>query len=94
MKKRITSFAVMQTGKVLAVFYGLFSLITLPIMLIGILADPSPKRFPMLLMLLLYPIMGFILGILMAALYNIAAKWIGGIEVSVEALETEGPDQS
>ena len=94
MKKRITRFAVLQTGKVLAAFYGLFSIVMLPFMLIAILADPSPNRFPMLFMLLLYPIMGFILGILMAVFYNISATWIGGIEVSVEALETEGSNQS
>lgn len=92
MKRRITRLAVMQTGKMLGVFYGFFSIVMLPFTLIGTLANP--KRFPMLFMLLLYPIMGFIGGILMAVLYNFAAKWIGGIEVSVEALETEGPNQS
>ena len=94
MKKRITRLAVMQTGKMLAVLYGFVSIIMLPVMLIGIFVDPSPNRFSMLFMLLLYPIMGFILGILIAVFYNIAAKWVGGIQVSVEALETEGPDQS
>ena len=94
MKRRITRLAVMQTGKMLAVLYGFLSIIMLPFMLIGIFVDPSPNRFPVLFILLLYPVMGFILGILTAVFYNIAAKWIGGIEVSVEALETEGPDQS
>lgn len=32
----------------------------------------------------LYGIMGFVGGIIMAALYNLFARWIGGIEVEVE----------
>ena len=94
MKRRITRLDIMQTGKMLAAFYGLFAIIMLPFMLIAILTKPSPNRFPMLFMLLLYPVMGFIVGILTAGFYNIAAQWVGGIQVSVEALETEGPDQS
>lgn len=89
MKKRITKLTVMQTGKMLGALYCFFSLVMLPFFLIGIIADP--KNFFMLFMLLLYPIMGFIGGILIAFFYNIVAKWIGGIEVSVE--ETEIPDQ-
>lgn len=38
-------------------------------------------------MLLLYPFLGFIWGVITAALYNFAAKWIGGIEVTVETVE-------
>lgn len=32
----------------------------------------------------LYAAMGFIIGVLGAAIYNLVAKWIGGIEVEVE----------
>ncbi len=32
----------------------------------------------------IYGVMGFIGGIIMAALYNLTARWIGGIEVEVE----------
>lgn len=42
------------------------------------------KSGPAMFMLLLYPIMGFIGGILMAVFYNLTAKWIGGIEVTLE----------
>jgi len=91
MKKRITGLAVMQTGKMLAALYGFLSIVILPFMLIGIIANP--RNFPMLFMLLLYPIMGFIGGIIMAALYNLSAKWIGGFEISVESIETESPNQ-
>jgi Transmembrane domain of unknown function (DUF3566) len=32
----------------------------------------------------MYGVMGFIFGILMAVIYNLVARWIGGIEVDVE----------
>ena len=85
MKHRITRMSVLQTGKLLAILYALISVIMLPFMLIGI--SNSPAGASMLVMLLLYPVMGFLGGILMAALYNLASKWIGGIEVTVEAVE-------
>ena len=33
---------------------------------------------------IIYGVMGFVGGIIMAALYNLFARWIGGIEVDVE----------
>ena len=33
---------------------------------------------------IIYGVMGFIGGVIMAALYNLFARWIGGIEVEVE----------
>jgi hypothetical protein len=86
MNKRITRLTVLQTGKVLALLYGFLGVIMLPFMLIGVIADP--KSFPILIMVILYPIIGFIGGILMAVFYNLAAKWVGGIEVSVDSVET------
>ncbi len=37
-----------------------------------------------LFMPVMYGVMGFVFGILGAALYNVIARWIGGIEVEVE----------
>jgi hypothetical protein len=41
-----------------------------------------------LVMALLFPVMygvgGFILGAITAALYNVVARWVGGVEVEVE----------
>jgi Transmembrane domain of unknown function (DUF3566) len=33
---------------------------------------------------IIYGVMGFVFGIIMAAIYNLIADWIGGIEVEVE----------
>jgi len=89
MKRRITRLAILQTGKFLAVLYGFLSLIILPFVLIGMLFGGAKTIGPVLFMLLLYPILGFIGGILMAAIYNLAAKWVGGLEVTVDADEAE-----
>jgi hypothetical protein len=37
-----------------------------------------------LLMPVIYGVMGFVFGIIFAAIYNLIARWIGGIEVEVE----------
>jgi len=37
-----------------------------------------------LLIPLIYGVMGFIFGVIIAAIYNLIAQWIGGIEVEVE----------
>ncbi len=37
-----------------------------------------------LMMPVIYGVMGFVLGVISAALYNLVARWIGGIEVEVE----------
>jgi drug/metabolite transporter (DMT)-like permease len=88
MKKRIARLSVLQTGKFLAFMCGFLSLISLPFILIPGLV-PGQSLTPMLGMLLLYPIMAFIGGIIMAVLYNLVARWIGGIEVTVEVVEGE-----
>jgi hypothetical protein len=92
MKRRITRLTVLQTGKLLAALYGFLSIVILPFLLIAMLFGGARAIAPMLVMLVmlvLYPILGFILGVIMAALYNLASKWIGGLEVTVEAVEGE-----
>jgi hypothetical protein len=86
MKKKITRLSVMQTGKFLGILYTLLAVIMVPFFLITSLGNPK-AMVTMLPMLLLYPIMGFLGGMLMAAFYNLTAKWIGGIEVTVESSE-------
>ena len=89
MKRRITRLTVLQTGKLLAVLYGFLSMVILPFLLIAMLFGGAKAVAPMLVMLVLYPILGFIGGVIMAALYNLASKWIGGLEVTVESTEGE-----
>ena len=37
-----------------------------------------------ILMPVIYGVMGFIIGVIGAAVYNLVARWIGGIELEVE----------
>ena len=53
-------------------------------------AAPPPALFAGMmfgfgmLLPIFYGVMGFVFGIIMAAIYNLFARWIGGIEVDVE----------
>lgn len=98
-KRRIKSITPLQLGKMLAVIYGGMSLIFIPFFLLfGVIASLAPKvqggpPLPAIfgfglgfaiLFPLIYAAMGFVLGIIGAFIYNLVAKWIGGIEVEVE----------
>jgi hypothetical protein len=83
----------------LAVIYGLGSLIFVPFFLIfaGIssMMPKGPESAPMpaimgmgvgfiIIFPIIYAVMGFVTGAIGALIYNLVAKWIGGIEVEVE----------
>ena len=79
----------------MAVSYGALSLIFIPFLFImSSVATHSPGPKPAGIMALgtgfiiilpvLYAAMGFVLGVICAGIYNLIAKWIGGIEVEVE----------
>lgn len=79
----------------LAILYGLMGLVFLPIMLLFALLGsqlPAQQRAGvmavgvgfMLFFPVIYAAMGFVFGVIGAWIYNIVAKWVGGIEVEVE----------
>jgi len=93
MTKRITRLAPLQFGVVLAALYGSLSLIFVPFILLfaflgsrangnhsGVLAG----GFFLIFLPILYAAMGFILGVIMAAIYNLIALWTGGIELTLD----------
>lgn len=99
MTKRLKRIAPVQFGIVVGILYGLISLIFVPFFLLGILAAsfaPAEDRadHPMLGPLLglvfcvvipfAYAVIGGLLGMLIAWLYNVIAGWVGGIEIEVE----------
>ena len=94
-KRRIKRFSPLQLGKMLAVLYGIMGLIFIPFFLLISLVGgglPAEQRVGMmamgagfaLFMPIIYAAMGFVFGALGALIYNVVAKWIGGIEVEVE----------
>ena len=82
---------ILQAGKVGAILYGFFGLIFLPFAFIAMIADPA-QGFVMFFMALLYPILGFLGCVIAAALYNVTAKFVGGLRLEFEqVVETPRP---
>lgn len=73
----------LQVGKVLALMYAVLGLIFAPLFMIGPIMEGGAAAgigiFVMLMMLVMYPVMGFIGGVISAVLYNFIARRIGGI---------------
>lgn len=90
MKKQITSISPFQTAKVLALLYFALSLPFIVLMGLMFSFTPGPKP-PMMGMLLAMPffylIFGFIFTVIGAWIYNLVAKWVGGIEFTTSEIE-------
>jgi hypothetical protein len=94
---QIKRIGVKQTAKVTAVFYFLISLIfVLPITLfafvISLFNDNNIGMFStafgglfFLILPFLYALMGYFLVAIMALMYNIIAKKIGGVEIEIDS---------
>lgn len=87
---QITRFSVGQTAKFLAVLYALFGLVFVPFFLLAGMFSPEGSGgfgFGVVFafaMPILYGIFGVIGGAIGAALYNLVASWVGGIEVELD----------
>jgi hypothetical protein len=99
MRKRLSYVSPLQVGKVLAVLYGLLSLIFLPFFLLITFLAPTRRNGPpgflfggifMVIFPFIYAVMGFVFGIIAAAIYNLVAKWTGGIEFIVTDVPGDG----
>ncbi|HUE53907.1 MAG TPA: hypothetical protein VMO80_16305 [Terriglobales bacterium] len=96
---RIKSVGILSCAKIFGALYGCMGLLFLPFALIGGIFSmfwPHPNGAiggAALLALavlapLIYGCMGFVVGALTAWLYNLIARWTGGIDV-----ELQGPTQ-
>jgi hypothetical protein len=92
MKKQLTYITPLRAGIVLGVLYGILSLLVVPFVLLAALLGsktgvPGPSIFLgvglAILLPVLYAVAGFIGGVIGAALYNLIAKWTGGLEFEV-----------
>ena len=94
-KRRIKRIAPLQLGKMLAVLYGIMGLLFIPFFLImSAVATQMPPEQRVGMMAfgagfalctpVIYAALGFVFGAFGALIYNLVAKWIGGIEVEVE----------
>jgi sulfite exporter TauE/SafE len=97
MNKRLTRIAPVKAGVVLGVLYALLACIMVPFMMLagaavsaaasqaGASAMPFGFLFGIgaLFLPVLYGVMGFIGGLIAAAVYNLVAKWTGGVEITL-----------
>lgn len=87
MKKQVIRISVLQSSKILTALYGiiglLYSLIGIPMIIFGE-GQIRMMGWVYLFMPLVMVIFCFIFFCILAALYNLLAKWLGGIEVEVK----------
>jgi hypothetical protein len=104
MKKRISELSVLQTGIVLGALYAAFGLVMLVVFLplgliMAITGAVSDAEAPgliggvgMVFMGVFFPVfygvVGFIGGLLLALIYNLIAKYTGGLEITLSDVTT------
>ena len=93
--RRIKRISPLQLGKMLGLLYAIMGLIAIPLLLFvaSMSAHLPPDERGFFLAMgtgaaffapILYGVMGFIIGVIGAVIYNLCARWAGGIEVEVE----------
>jgi hypothetical protein len=91
----VKSVGVFSVAKIMGMIYGCMGLIFAPFfLLIGLMGSMAGQdKLPFagifgvgfaVLMPVLYAVMGFIGGAIGALLYNLFARWLGGIELQLE----------
>lgn len=88
MNARITRFAVLPTSKTLALVYFLMGILFIPLFLVVESVAPPEERLGTglwLIMPVVYAAIGFLVTALMCALYNFAARLLGGVHLALEA---------
>ena len=90
--KRLVYIGPLRAGIVCAIVYGCLSLVFVPFVLLASLLGHKAgdtagfgEAILPIFMPVFYTVGGFIVGIISAALYNLAAKWTGGLEFRVTA---------
>lgn len=100
MKRTLKRVAPLQFGKIIGLLYGLIALLFTPfILLVAILGSLAPDHAqqgpPTIIIVgiglilcavipMFYAAMGFVIGIVGAAIYNLLARMVGGIQFEVE----------
>jgi hypothetical protein len=87
---------VLQAGNVGAALYGLISVVLLLIGVVVLLVHQS-AGLRMVVIAVLYPVFGFVVWMIAAALYNLAARMVGGLQFEHEPIDdgrghAVGPD--
>jgi uncharacterized Tic20 family protein len=90
MKKQLTRISILQSCKITTALYFLmgflYTLVGIPmaifgsghLRILGIVYSFGP---------ILFGVLGFVCFVIFAALYNLLAKWLGGVEIEVTTIE-------
>jgi hypothetical protein len=84
---RIRRIDPVSVGKITAVLYGLLGLLFVPFLLLISLVAPDSSNVGLGLALAMpigYAVFGAISSMIAAALYNLVAGWVGGLEFEVQ----------
>jgi hypothetical protein len=87
MEREIHHIAVLPAAKVLAAVYGVALVVVSPFLVVVLALGRHSLLEALglvLLLLVAYPIMGYLQGAVLAALYNVIASRVGGLRITVE----------
>jgi hypothetical protein len=90
MKKQLIRISVLQSSKIMTALYVLmgfiYTLIGIPMAIFG---GEQVRLMGViyLLMPVIMGILGFVFFVIFAAIYNLLAEWLGGVEVEVKNIE-------
>jgi type III secretory pathway component EscU len=98
---RLKKIAPLQCGVVLGLLYGLlgliFAILWLPVAStmgklpgMGAASGVMMGAMAIIIFPLMYGVMGFLIAIVAAALYNLIAGWTGGVEVTLDTISVTG----
>ena len=92
MKYELRRFGVLQTARVLGILYALLGLLLAPIFAFGSMFGPEQDQFGLVFALILpaiYGLLGFVMTVICAAIYNWMAGLVGGISLELAAPPTD-----
>lgn len=96
MRQRLRSIEPVSAGFTIAIIGGIYGLVAAAFILIAASANPytvSNGAFGVFAVIVGYPIGGYISGALTAWLYNLAARFTGGIEYRTAETDIARPNE-
>jgi len=92
MKKQITRISILQSSKIIVALYVLmgfiYTLIGVPILIFGG-KEMQIMGIIYAAMPIVMAIFGFIFFAIFSLIYNLLAKWLGGVEVEVTTIDSQ-----
>lgn len=90
MKKQLVRISILQSSKIVTALYVLmgfiYTLIGVPLLIFGG-EQMKIMAFIYIAMPIIMAVLGFVFFAIFAALYNLLAKWLGGIEIEVKTID-------